>query len=103
MNNVFDIPIEFIEHSLVQAIEVSDGVRTKYDGDLKNVYFIGQGLCLDTIDEFGQMDVITLSHNRETFGFFSGHKQRRLLSIKAIRLLEILMQKNGINYSPKFA
>ena len=103
MNNVFDIPTEFIEYSLVQAIEASDGVRTKYDGDLKNIYFAGQGLCLDTMDEFGQLEVIKISHDKETFGFFSGHKQRRLLSIKAIRLLETLMQKNGINYSPKFA
>lgn len=110
LHPTFDIPMEFIENSInigVQIAEAADRGENKtindfspYGNDLKRIYFVGAGLVLDTRDEFGQEDVITISHEDETFGSFSGGP-RRLLSIKAIRNLEKLMQLCEINHTPK--
>lgn len=48
----------------------------------------------------GTRDVITLSWDSECFGYFSGGP-RRLLSLKALRKLQELMDLNEINYEPK--
>jgi hypothetical protein len=102
MKNFLEIPEEFIEHSLQQAVAVADGEIARYEGDLKQVYFAGATLFLDTCDEFGIEDIITVSHTSETFGYFSGDTRRRLLSIKAMKLLETIMKKSEINHTPKF-
>jgi hypothetical protein len=109
LHPTLDIPIEFIENSIEIGIKQTEAVlkgEKKYindfspGNDLKNMYFAGAGLVLDTQDEFGQEDVITISHDSESFGSFNGGP-RRLLSIKAIRSLEKLMQLCKIKYSPK--
>lgn len=102
MKNFLDISEKFIEHSLQQVIAATNGEIEKYEGDLKRVYFAGATLFLDTCDEFGIEDVITVSHTSETFGYFSGDIRRRLLSIKAMKLLETIMKKSGIKHTPKF-
>jgi hypothetical protein len=112
-NKVYDIPYEFIENSIDIGIKISearDRGETKYvndfsgpwGNDLTNIYFVGQGLCLDVKDAIGSQEVITLSWDRETFGYFSGGL-RRLLSLPALRKLQRLMDLNGINYQPKHA
>jgi hypothetical protein len=102
--------MEFIENSIQIGIQISqarDRGETRhiedfgqFDNDLKNIYFVGQGLCLDVKDLIGTLDVITLSWDRETFGYFSGGP-RRLLSLKALRSLRQLMDLNGIQYESK--
>lgn len=111
MNNILDTNMEFIENSIDIGIKISearDQGETKYlndfsgpwGNDLTNIYFIGQGLCLDVKDAVGSQEVITLSWDSECFGFFSGGP-RRLLSLQALRKLQRLMDLNGINYQPK--
>lgn len=109
LHPTLDIPMEFIENSIeigIKLAEAAEKGETKYindfspGNDLKNIYFVGAGLVLDTRDEFGQEDVITISHESESFGSFSGGP-RRLLSIKAIRNLEKLMQLCWIKHTPK--
>lgn len=111
MNNILDTNMEFIENSIDIGIKISearDREETKYvndfsgpwGNDLTNIYFVGQGLCLDVKDAIGSQEVITLSWDKETFGYFSGG-QRRLLSLPALRKLQRLMDLNGINYQPK--
>lgn len=110
MKNVTDINLKFIENSIDIGIKIS---KAKLDGkteyinkysyfynDLKNIYFVGQGLCLDVKDAIGTQDVITLSWDSECFGYFSGGP-RRLLSLKTLRKLKELMDLNGIKYEPK--
>jgi hypothetical protein len=105
----FNIPIEFIENSISIGIQIAESVLSgekKYiddfspGNDLKKIYFVGSGLILDVCDEFNQTDVITISHDSECFGSFTGGP-RRLLSIAAIRKLEKLMQLCVINHIPK--
>lgn len=102
MDNIaLDIPMEFIEYSIKQGIEINKKQRTEYKGDLKNMYFVGASLLLDTRDEFGIENVIVINYNKEVFfDFQEGFK--RLLSIKAIRLLDELMNLNNINKETKF-
>jgi hypothetical protein len=109
LQSTFDIPTEFIENSInigIQLAEASAKEEKKYindfsqGNDLKNIYFIGSGLVLDVCDEFNQSDVITISHDSECFGSFTGGP-RRLLSIAAIRKLEKLMQLCEINHTTK--
>ena len=110
LHPTLDIPMEFIENSIEIGIKLAEASAkgeekyindfSPYGNDLKNIYFVGAGLVLDTRDEFGQEDVITISHESECFGSFSGGP-RRLLSIKAIRNLEKLMQLCKIKHTPK--
>jgi hypothetical protein len=110
LHPTFDIPMEFIENSISIGIKLAEashrGERkhindySPYSNDLKRIYFVGAGLVLDTRDEFGQEDVITISHESECFGSFAGGP-RRLLSIDAVRNLEKLMQLCEINHTPK--
>ena len=110
LHPTFDIPMEFIENSINIGIQLAEARQrgekkyindfSPYGNDLKNIYFVGAGLVLDTRDEFGQEDVITISHGEESFGSFSGGP-RRLLSIKAIRNLEKLMQLCEVKHTPK--
>ena len=110
LHPTLDIPMEFIENSIEIGIKLAEasvkGEKkyindfSPYGNDLKNIYFVGAGLVLDTRDEFGQEDVITISHDAESFGSFSGGP-RRLLSIKAVRSLEKLMQFCEVKHTPK--
>ena len=111
MNKVYDIPYEFIENSIDMGIKISearnqgeqksiDDFSGPYGNDLTNIYFAGQGLCLDVKDAIGSRDVITLSWGSECFGFFSGGP-RRLLPLSTLRKLQKLMDLNEINYEPK--
>lgn len=111
MNNIADMNMEFIENSIDIGIKISearDQGQSKYvndfsgpyGNDLTNIYFVGQGLCLDVKDAAGTRDVIILNWDKETFGYFSGGP-RRLLSLPALRGLQELMDLNGINYEAK--
>ena len=109
-SKVFDIPHEFIENSIDIGIKISEarnlgetkhiGDYSPYGNDLTNIYFAGQGLCLDVKNAIGDRDVITLSWNSECFGYFSGGL-RRLLPLSTLRKLQKLMDLNQINYEPK--
>lgn len=94
---------EFVENCIST---LASGTATEIDNlklksDFSQAYFVGATLCLDTIDEFGIDDVITVSYHSECFGSFSGKGVRRLLSINGIKNLKKLMDLNGINYTPK--
>jgi hypothetical protein len=99
---VFEIPMEFIEHSLEIAITIAKrptlSIGDVSSGtDLKRVYFIGQGLCLDTADEFGLTDVITVNWSDKRYGLFSGGP-RVPLSQLALDRLQTLMDLCNVNY-----
>lgn len=111
MDNILDTNVEFIENSIDIGIKISEArdrgeskriedFSGPWGNDLTNIYFVGQGLCLDVKDAIGSQEVITLSWDKETFGYFSGGL-RRLLSLPALRKLERLMDLNGINYQHK--
>ena len=107
MNSILNVPMSFIENSIKTAIETNRPKPSKEtllqdsenNLELVNTYFVGQGLCLDVKGE-DKLRVITLSWSNETFGYFDGGN-RRLLSIKALKLLSKLMDKCSINYEPK--
>lgn len=98
---ITDIPIEFIEYSLIQIIEVLKGKKNTFDGDLKFAYFLGKTLCLDTEDEFSTKIVVCIRYSEETFSVFT-EGYERLLSIKAIRLLDEIMDLCKIKKERKF-
>ncbi len=103
-NNILDCPIEFVEHSIERAMEAFRKQKfvREGDSDLSNVYFVGASLCLDIRDHrSGDMDVITVNHSDETYGYFSGGL-RRLLSINALKNLELLMTEQKINHETKW-
>lgn len=102
-HEVYDISIEFIENSIAIGIQISKNpsltIREVTQGtDLKRLYFAGQGLCLDTKDEFGTESVITVNWSDKRYGLFTGGP-RLPLSEKALDLLKELMSLNEINYS----
>ena len=100
--NVFNIPIEFIEKSIEISLKsFENGGIIPKGTDLKRSYFVGQTFVLDTEDEFGISKVITINFDSEDFGLFDGDTRRRLLTLPALRNLELLMQKVGINYESK--
>jgi|688.fasta_scaffold1070511_2 hypothetical protein len=97
---ILDCPIEFIENSLEIALNRFEGNSNKIPkhSDLINVYFAGATLCLDVyINCKTDKDVITISYNKQTFGYFSGG-YRRLLSIKALKTLDKLIKVAKINH-----
>lgn len=101
---VYEIPTEFIENSLrvgITLAESSDENLKISDvspgNDLKNIYFVGQGLCLDTRDEFGNEEVITVNWSDKCYGLFSGGP-RVPLSPQALSSLQRLMDLCNINY-----
>ena len=103
---IFEIEETFIQDSIKLGIDIAKS-EGKYiedfrkDSMVKRIYFVGQGLCLDIKDdESGDPEVITISWESESFGFFSGG-MRRLLSINSLRLLSELMNICEINYEPK--
>jgi hypothetical protein len=99
---VYEIPMEFIEHSLEIVIKIAKeptlNINDVSSGtDLKRAYFVGQGLCLDTMDEFGDEDVITVNWSDKCFGLFSGGP-RVPLSTVALERLQTLMDLCNVNY-----
>jgi hypothetical protein len=99
---VYEIPMEFIEHSLEIAIKIANqpalSIGDVTSGtDLKRVYFVGQGLCLDTRDEFGQEEVITVNWSDKCYGLFSGGPRVPLSSVALDRLIT-LMDLCNVNY-----
>lgn len=103
-NSILDCPIEFIEHSIERALICfrNNKFIKEGDSDLSNTYFVGATLCLDIRDHRdGSLEVITINHSSETFGYFSGGF-RCLLSIKALKRLETLMKEQGINHTKKW-
>ena len=80
------------------ATEIMD---LKRKSDFKQSYFVGATLCVDTVDEFGTTEVITINYSTECFGLFSGKGVRRLLSIQGLRNLKRLMELSGINHQEK--
>lgn len=106
VHKTFEIPMEFIENSIKIGIDIKKGEakgitkNIESGTDLKRIYFVGQGLVLDTEDEFGDTDVITINWSDENFGSFMGGP-RRLLSITALRDLKILMNLCKIKYTDK--
>ena len=102
--SIIDCPIEFIENSIERALIAftEEKFVKQGDSDLNNVYFAGATLCLDIKDHrSGDLEVITVCHSDESFGYFSG-RIRRLLSIKALKSLEKVIQVAGINHTPKW-
>jgi hypothetical protein len=99
---VYEIPMEFIEHSLEIMIKIAKDPNLSISDvssgtDLKRAYFVGQGLCLDTKDEFSQEEVITVNWSDKRFGLFSGGP-RVPLSLVALERLQTLMDLCNINY-----
>lgn len=99
---VYDIPAEFIENSIRVGITISQNPdlcisEVSPGNDLKRIYFVGQGLCLDTEDEFGIQNVITISWSDKSYGLFSGGP-RIPLSPLALESLQELMDLCNINY-----
>jgi hypothetical protein len=107
ISKISDCPIEFIEHSIKRASEAFSSGEFKretllgFDSDLTNAYFAGATLCLDVKDAINDIDVITICHSDETYGYFSGGP-RRLLSIKALKDLEELMIAVNVNHETKW-
>ena len=101
-SSVFDIPMEFIENSLKMSLECARGEREHLpsDTDLKASYFAGRSFALDTEDEFGDVEVIILNFEAETFNLLTGG-MKRLLSIRALKYLEELMLIYQMSHSPK--
>jgi hypothetical protein len=102
-HEVYEIPIEFIENSLKVGILISQTPSLTISevspgNDLKRIYFAGQGLCLDTRDEFGFESVITINWSDKKYGLFTGGP-RLPLSEKALDMLKELMSLNEINYT----
>jgi hypothetical protein len=65
-------------------------------------YFMGAALCLDIAHNYSSdADVITISHDRESWGFFTGGT-RRLLNIEQLKLLEETMEVAEIHYTAKW-
>jgi hypothetical protein len=101
-HEVHDIPMEFIENSLTTGITISKNPELSINevspgNDLRRIYFVGQGLCLDTKDEFGNAKVITVNWSDKRYGLFSGGP-RLPLSTRTVELLAELMDLNLINY-----
>ena len=99
---VYEIPTEFIENSIRVGITIAKDpnltiAEVSPGNDLKRIYFVGQGLCLDTRDEFGQEEVITVNWSSKTYGLFSGGP-RVPLSPTALSSLQELMDLCNINY-----
>ncbi len=99
---VYEIPMEFIEESLNIALKIANSTTLSISdispgNDLKRVYFAGQGLCLDTKDEFGQEAVITVNWSDKCYGLFSGGPRVPLSSVALDRLIT-LMDLCNINY-----
>ncbi len=101
-HSVYEIPTEFIENSIRVGITIAKNPELTISevspvNDLKRIYFVGQGLCLDTRDEFGQEEVITVNWSSKTYGLFSGGP-RVPLSPAALISLQELMDLCNINY-----
>lgn len=99
---VYEIPTEFIENSIRVGISIANDPTLSISdvspgNDLKRIYFVGQGLCLDTKDEFGNEEVITVNWSSKTYGLFSGGP-RVPLSPVALKSLQELMDLCNINY-----
>ena len=99
---VYEIPTEFIENSIRVGITIARDPNLTVSevspgNDLKSIYFVGQGLCLDTRDEFGQEEVITVNWSDKCYGLFSGGP-RVPLSPTALSSLQELMDLCNINY-----
>lgn len=101
----------FIENALLCAIYMSVQAHTgktvniedvhknffKKDNEKLNaIYFAGQTLFLDTPE-----NSITLSWDKETYGFFKGDTPRQLLNLRNLQLLKELMELNNIKFQPK--
>jgi hypothetical protein len=94
---------EFVDNILDT---LANGTGTKImdlarKSDFKQSYFVGATLCIDTVDEFGMTDVITINYSTECFGSFSGKGVRRLLSIQGLQNLKRLMELSDINHREK--
>lgn len=103
---VYDIPTEFIENSLRVGITIVENPELKISDvspgtDLKRMYFVGQGLCLDTKDEFGNEAVITVNWSDKQYGLFSGGP-RIPLSPQALTSLQRLMDLCNVNYEKEY-
>lgn len=99
---VYEIPTEFIENSIRVGITIARDPNliisdVSPGNDLKRLYFAGQGLCLDTKDEFGQEEVVTVNWSDKCYGLFSGGP-RVPLSPVALNSLRELMDLCNINY-----
>jgi hypothetical protein len=67
---------------------------------MTGLYFAGATLCVDT-NLPDREDTYTFNHTKESVGFFSGGV-RRLLSIKACKMLEEIMVLSDINHTKKW-
>lgn len=96
MKSIFNIDIDgIINDNITLVLNVE---RPKFVNKVKQMYFVGQTLCIDLKDG----DVLTVNHSTESVGFFSGESLRRLLPIKTLKLLEILMDDYGVKFERKW-
>lgn len=99
---VHSIEMDFITNSLDIGLAIANSPSLSItdvnpETKLRNLYFVGQGLCLDVEDEDGDLDVISVNWSDKRFGLFSGGP-RVELSDRALEKLQALMDKCGINY-----
>jgi len=72
--------------------------------ELRQAYFVGRTLYLDVGPSY-DVRVLCLNYDKERYGLL--HKipqdpvQFRLLSIEDLRLMEVIMDKSYVSYSPK--
>ena len=105
--NIFDYKINEIDEiiDMVSIVHLDECHVTESElldkYNIVNMYFAGATLCIDIKDPIlNEIDVIVISYNRETYGFFSGGC-RRLLSLKSLRKLEKIMKQNDIWFQKK--
>jgi len=105
--NIFNYTIEQIDDIIESIIKIDmdeynaskNELYSKYN--ICNMYYAGASLCIDIKDPIlNELDVLIISYNNETYGFFSD-KTKRLLSLKSLRNLEIIMKRDNIWFNRK--
>lgn len=95
--SILNLDMSVVTGNLYNAvISLSNGRDFKPTMGVKAIYFVGRTLCMDY-----QGDVLTLCHEDEDLGYFSGGF-RRLLPIKEMRLFEALMDLCKIKHNQKW-
>lgn len=95
--SIFGLDMSVVTGNLYNAVfALSKGREFKPSMGVKAIYFAGRTLCMDY-----QGDVLTLCHEDEDLGYFSGGF-RRLLPIKEMRLFEALMDLCEIKHNQKW-
>lgn len=116
MNKIYNTPMAFVENSLSDAIRSHREFKNRAEGSvqkgspvtetpdcdlqMRSIYFAGATLCIDVADGSSDKNTMTMCWADETIGYFSGGS-RRLVSIKALKLMRELMLLCDIQHEPK--